>query len=231
MRIATYNMWGRFGDPDTRLDILADHWLALDIDVLFAQEVPDEARAAAIAARLGYDHYATAHTGTECVMIAARTPLDAVLAVPLSASTPARTALVAATEGVQLVCAHTAFRPAPVVEAHVAEVCALAVSPTVVGGDLNAEPALVRPVAARAGLEDSLPGLTATWPTDADGFRAAWSAHTGRRVDFPVVPRRLDYLLTRDCYVPAAGHRIISDARGMASDHALIWADVFPGAR
>lgn len=237
-RVASLNLWGWFGDWSHRLRLLESLWGSVAADVLLVQEArftDDRDQAQDVAGALGYPHFAQgrAHTdadGEEGVAILSRVPLGDIRIDELPTSEPRR-CLISATAlldsaPVRLASAHTVFTPDDARDGQIDAVCATAGGQLVVGGDLNAEPPVVLPRAARHELIDSLTTERPTWPVCPDTFAAGWTERNGREPHFSLAPRRLDYLLSRGLHVAASEARPLGDSgRGFVSDHAVVWAD------
>jgi endonuclease/exonuclease/phosphatase family metal-dependent hydrolase len=240
VRVASVNLWGLFGDWESRRRLLLEGWPRIDADVVVLQEARlhgagDQAHDLQLAFDLPYaarDPRAAAGEEHEGVAILSRQPLRHVEAFPLPLEGTPRLALRAELEldgrWVTTVAAHTSVEPAEVLEAQLRCLCAIEGPELLLAGDLNAEPAVVRPLAEPQGLDDVLGYADVpTWPVDVTAFRAAWTQALGVEPAFPVVGRRLDYVLTRGVGVAAAGVSVCGDAsRGYASDHAIVWADL-----
>jgi endonuclease/exonuclease/phosphatase family metal-dependent hydrolase len=247
VRLASINLWGLFGDWESRRMRLVEGWPRLAADVVVLQEARlhgtgDQAHDLQLLFDLPYaarDPRAAAGEEHEGVAVLSRRPLRHVEALPLPLAPPTgsghqlpRIALLAELdvcgEWVPIVAAHTSVEPAEVLDAQLRHLAAVDGTRLVVAGDLNAEPEQVRAIAEPAGLEDAL-GFAdmPTWPVDVQAFREAWTAALGAAPYFPVRPRRLDYVLTRGLCVEASGMSVCGDsARGYASDHAIVWADL-----
>jgi endonuclease/exonuclease/phosphatase family metal-dependent hydrolase len=239
LRVATLNLWGWFGDWPVRRRRLARHWHEVNADVLFVQEASTSGRADQIAdtaEMLGYPHLVRGacqsdKMGTEGLAILSRRPLLGPRVVDLPASQPSRCLLVTSVnvEGraVELATSHTAVRPNDLRARQLERVLGLEATPLVVGGDFNATPDVVQPIAARHGLVDPLDGSDAvTWPASRRQFIAAWTVMTGEPPLFRVVPGRIDYLLHRGLTACDAGVCPVGEPPdGYASDHAAVWVD------
>lgn len=242
LRVCSLNIWGFFGDWDQRREIIAREWPRIDADVVLLQEVRrrsgvDQLRE--LSSCLGYPHWVRSATNVlgegddEGVAILSRLPLARLESLSLADSHPAR-AMVSATvsiDGLEIEVAstHTVFHPEPVLNQQLAQVTALEGQRVVIGGDLNTGPAHVAAYASERGLEDVLgDDETPTWPAcGPEEFSRAWQQATGREPDFPIIPRRLDYLLTRGVVVHHAHAVAIGDPeRGMGSDHACVLSDL-----
>jgi len=237
-RIATLNLWGWFGDWPHRLRLLEQLWPEVAADLLLVQEARftgDRDQAREVAETLGYPHFVQgrAHTdaeGEEGVALLSRVGLDDVRFDELPTSEPRR-CLISATArfgavAVRVASAHTVFAPAEARDGQIEAVCGFRGEQVVVGGDLNAEPAIVLPRAARGHLRDSLKQEDATWPVSPETFAEGWRRRHGRNPHFSLSPRRLDYLLSRGLEVAASQARPLGDPRrGFVSDHAAVWAD------
>lgn len=244
LRVATLNAWGRFAAWPARLQVMRSRWVAVDADVLLLQEVcadQDGDQAREVAAYLGYPDvvWTEGHQvlgGSEGLAILSRLPVADVRVDDLPASEPPRRMLSAdltkSGSTVRVVCAHTVAVPEDARLRQVAAVLACADERVIIGGDLNAPPEEILPLASAAQLDDCLDGdATPTWPVSEAAFGDSWTAEFGRAPHFSLHPRRLDYVLTRALRVAAAGVDVLGDAEGgYASDHAVVWADiVLPG--
>lgn len=245
IRVMSLNLWGFFGEWDRRRDVLRQEIEHISPDVIVTQEACRREgcdQHAELAHLLGYGHiaYAGGHREdghTEGVGIISRIPLVMVESLPLPDSHPRRCAISAAVslpggDRVRVIGAHTVFHPWPVLEAQITELVALAVAgrgPVVLAGDLNTTPDHVAAHAGPMGLSDVLgEDSTPTWPgCPVEDFRAAWQAATGRETDFPIEPRRLDYILTGGLRAESARIQPLgSRAHGFGSDHAAVIADL-----
>jgi endonuclease/exonuclease/phosphatase family metal-dependent hydrolase len=242
LRVASLNLWGRFGHWPKRLRILAALWPRIDADVLLAQELwSDEGgdQLLDLASELGYEHRARVEAphekhGNEGVAVLASRPLGEIEARLLPRSEPLRFLLGASIdhEGheLRLLTSHTVFAPAELTEAQVAVALDYDAERLVLGGDLNMTPEGVAEHAADHGLHDDLAEAGPSWPVSEAEFRGAWSERIGHEPAFPIVSRRLDYMLSRGLECRASGIVALGDEqRGHASDHALVWADYGPG--
>jgi endonuclease/exonuclease/phosphatase family metal-dependent hydrolase len=239
LRVATLNLWGWFGDWPARLRRLERDWPRLDPDVLLVQEAsttPRQDQIADTAEALGYGHVVqgACHSdklGTEGLAIMSRLPLLGPRVVDLPASRPARCLLVASVEvggvAIELATSHTVVRPTDLRERQLDRILGLEATPLVVGGDFNAGPGVVGPLATRHGLTDPLDGSGAiTWPISRRQFIAAWTVMSGEAPLFRIVPGRIDYLLHRGLVALDAGVCSIGDPPdAYASDHAAVWTD------
>lgn len=244
LRVATLNLWGRFGHWGRRLATLEETWPAVDADVLLVQEVwvtPERDQVREVAERLGYAHEArglptSGERGgaeVETVAILSRLPLHSVDVTVLPTSEPLRSRVTATVDhpgaSVTVGCGHTVFTPPALCVAQVRALCRVAASPLVLGGDLNARPETALPLVEEQGLLDTLAGAaTPTWPVDRDVFRRGWVEQTGSEPTFSLSPRRLDYVLSRGLATVAAGVEPLRHPRSgePASDHAAVWADL-----
>jgi endonuclease/exonuclease/phosphatase family metal-dependent hydrolase len=246
LRVATLNLWGRFGDWPRRLATLVATWPRVDADVLLVQEAwttPTLDQVQVTAEALGYPHTSRGAPSTdwrggpdvETVAILSRVPLRDPDVTVLPASEPLRSRVTVTLDHprrpLTVACGHTVFTPTALCHAQVRALCDLGSAPLVLGGDLNTRPAEVLPIAAEHGLADTLGGDEApTWPVDAATFRHGWIAQVGEEPRFSLAPRRLDYILTRGLETVGAGVDPLRDPRSgaPASDHAAVWADLRP---
>jgi endonuclease/exonuclease/phosphatase family metal-dependent hydrolase len=194
IRIATWNVWGRYGPWRERQPAIVDNLRRIDADVVCLQEAwqdDERSQPADLAAALGFDHvYAPAfeiHGGWSGNAVLSRWPIarHSVVDLPMEGGgardTDAgekRVALFAEVSGprglVQVFCTHLSWRAdwGGVRQAQVAEVCRFVSStrprpfPAVLCGDLNAEP----------GSDEirMLTGLAAV-PVRGVLFRDAWT--------------------------------------------------------
>ena len=239
LRVATLNLWGWFGDWPARRARLARHWHGIDTDVLFVQEAATRGRhdqIAETAELLGYEHVVRGacqsdKLGSEGLAILSRLALEGPRVVDLPASRPTRCLLVATVRAggapVELATSHTSVRPANLRARQLDRILGLEATPLVVGGDFNAGPDVVGPIAARHGLIDPLADHDQpTWPVSRRQFIAAWTVVTGEAPLFRIRPGRIDYLLHRGLVATAAGVCPIGEPPdGYASDHAAVWAE------
>lgn len=242
MRLATWNVWWRFADWSARQPRIAADLAALAADVVVLQEsytAPDDDQPRRLGEALGLPHVAYSHRyrGRDGVAIGnallSRWPLADVLdvAVPgplgryrtllaAAVDTPAGEWTVATTH-----LAHrrrdTGWRRVQVAEVDDLVRAAAGRRPTVLAGDLNAEPheREMRWLAdwgwtdlvAAAGLDDDR-----TWRSD--------NPHTSASV-FP--DRRLDHVWGRGCRATGVGlFGVVARDGAHASDHAGIVADL-----
>jgi endonuclease/exonuclease/phosphatase family metal-dependent hydrolase len=240
LRVATLNVWGRFADWPTRLEVLGERSHEISADVLMLQEVCRDDwgdQATQIADWLGYPIVAATQGheipgGAEGVAILSRTTLEDVTVEDLPASLPRRRALMATLprsgHTLRLVCGHTVAVPEHVRTLQARALLAHTEAPLVIGADLNAPPDELDGALKRARLGDALAGdPTPTWPVCDVTFGDAWTSQFGRAPHFSLTPRRLDYLLGRGIRVHDAGVQTLgSPGRGFASDHAAVWADI-----
>ena len=195
VRIATWNIWGRYGPWEARMHPIEATMRAVDADIWALQEVwEDDGRnqARGFAGALGYEHVVFAanlerdgaRSGNAVV---SRWPIRAheVRVLPRTAGDThddegeERLALFAEVDGprgpIQMYCAHLSWRDdhSAIRQAQVAEICRLVRErrprsfPAVLCGDLNAEP-----------HSDELRMLTgqAAVPVPGVMFRDAWLA-------------------------------------------------------
>jgi endonuclease/exonuclease/phosphatase family metal-dependent hydrolase len=165
----------------------------------------------------------------EGVAILSRVPLRDVAVWPLPPSHPPRHRLEATVDSVdaslRIVTLHAAVSADEGRDAQIAGLASPTAAPLLVGSDLNAPPAVVRPLLG-ADFVDTLGwDATPTWPVDEAEFVQAWRDKLGEQPD-GVEPRRLDYLLVRGLRVDASGTVVLGDGRRHASDHRLVWADI-----
>lgn len=240
MRIATLNLWGRFADWPRRRQLLGELLPPLDVDVYLLQEVVcgdgHGDQLAELARVLGYGWTARvvaesrAHEAEEeGVAILSRLPLREVSVWPLPPSHPPRHRIEATVERIRVATLHAAVAAGEGRDEQIAALAALEEAPLVVGSDLNAPPAIVRPLVGERfddtlGWDDS-----PTWPLDDQEFVQAWEEKLGEPPAGDVEPRRLDYLLVRGVRIAGSGSVALTDGRRSASDHRLVWADVVGG--
>lgn len=242
LRVATLNLWGVFGDWPTRLTILSDTWGLVDADVVCLQEVCRDAltdQVAEVADTLGYPHRVCSWCIThedgreEGVAIISRVRLERTEALLLPTSHPPRSLLSAHLAGIArapvIATTHVVFHPDPVLEAQLARVGAHAIAHPrlILGADLNASPSRVARAIGHLGLHDAhAQSLTPTWPSiDPEQFAALWERRTGRALDFPLIPARLDHLLSHGLRARGSGIVTLRNDLGHASDHACLYAD------
>ena len=243
LRVATLNLWGRFADWQRRRTLLARDLPALDIDVYLLQEVVcGDGRGdqlAELADLLGYRWTARViaenrphEIEDEGVAVLSRLPLHSTAVWPLPPSHPPRHRLEVSLEwgdtSLRLMTLHAAVTEREGRDAQIAALAELKADLLVLGSDLNAPPAIVRPRLGTT-FDDTLGwDETPTWPVDADEFVQAWEQKLGEKPQGDLEPRRLDYLLYRGVAIAASGTVVLRDAAGSASDHRLVWADVAP---
>jgi endonuclease/exonuclease/phosphatase family metal-dependent hydrolase len=245
LRVATFNLWGLFADWPERRKLLGEQLPRLEVDVCLLQEVVcDEAggdQLHELAALLGAEYTARtiaesrAHeTEHEGVAILSTLPIHETAVWPLPESQPPRHRLEASVESargrLRVATLHAAVSADAGRDAQIAALAHPPSAPLVLGADLNAEPAVVRPL-LQATFRDTLDwDDTPTWPVDADAFVQAWERKLGKPPDGDVLPRRLDYLLVHDLSVTASGAITLANEERSASDHRLVWADVVSDA-
>ena len=241
LRVATFNIWGRFADWPRRRRLLAAQLPALEIDVYLLQEVVcGDGRGdqlAEFAELVGHRWTARViaenrphETEDEGVAIVSRLPLHSTAVWPLPPSHPPRHRLEASLDwrdrSLRLMTLHAAVSDSDGRDAQIAALPALDADRLILGSDLNAPPSLVEPLLGTR-FGDTLDwDPRPTWPVDADEFVQAWTDKLGERPAGDPTPRRLDYLLYRGVHVAASGTLVLRDADGSASDHHLVWADV-----
>lgn len=236
--MATLNLWGLFGDWERRKAVVAWRWPKVEADVLLVQEgVSDGAtdQVAELAGLLGYPWVfrgCPESDERESIAILSRLRAGDPEQQPLPASTPRRCVLSASVQTpareLRVAVTHLAFKPLAARERQLRALAALTGDPLIVGGDLNADAQLVRPVLESAGFEDALEWANIpTWPCSAQHFSDAWKERVGRKPHFSLEGRRLDWLVTRGVKTSDAGVMFVGDhIRGFASDHALLYVDV-----
>jgi endonuclease/exonuclease/phosphatase family metal-dependent hydrolase len=243
LRVATLNLWGWFADWPRRRELLRDELPRLEIDVYFLQEVvcgdgrPDQLRELTELLCAGSTARVVAESRPheveeEGVAIVSRLPLREVAVWPLPPSEPARHLLETTVDWdgapLRLATLHAAVSPAEDRDAQIATLARLHDERLLVGADLNAPPATVRPLVGN-GYADTLEwDATPTWPLDEAEFLRAWEEKLGKPPSGDVEPRRLDYLLARGLDVERSGTLALGSSERHASDHMLIWADVRP---
>jgi endonuclease/exonuclease/phosphatase family metal-dependent hydrolase len=239
LRVATLNLWGWFGDWPARRQRLERDWGNVDADVLFVQEAStagNEDQIVDTAETLGYPHVVRGacqsdKLGTEGLAVLSRFPLLGPRVVDLPASRPARCLLVASVEldgtTIEVATSHTVVRPVDLRARQLERILGLEATPLIVGGDFNAGPEVVAPIAAHYGLVDPLDGSGAvTWPVSRRQFIAAWTVMSGEAPLFRIVPGRIDFLLHRGLVALDAGVCAIGEPPdAYASDHAVVWTD------
>ena len=241
LRVATLNLWGRFGDWPRRRALLATLLPPLEVDVYLLQEVVcGDGRGdqlSELAEILGYAWSARViaesrpdEVEDEGVAILSRLPLASTAVWPLPPSHPPRPRLEASLEWagrpLRVVTLHAAVSNDEGRDAQIAALAHVYGEPLLLGSDLNAPPPVVRPLLGGA-LADTLDwDERPTWPVDANKFVQAWEEKLGEPPDGDVEPRRLDYLLGRGLEVAASGILALRDEHGGASDHRLVWADL-----
>lgn len=166
------------------------------------------------------------------VAILSRVPLHDTAVWPLPPSHPPRHRLEATVDcdgaRLRLMTLHASVSPDEGRDEQIASLAELRAGPLVVGGDLNAPPPIVRPL-LRDTLGDTLGwDERPTWPVDEDEVVQAWHDKLGEEPARPLDARRLDYLLVRGVEVRASESVALGDAKRSASDHHLVWADLYP---
>lgn len=232
IRIASLNLWGRFGSWERRLERLAERWPELGADLLLVQEacldrhgdqLLDLGEALGLPERLAF----YPHGCGEGVGVLSAHPLQEKRSRHLPGSGfPRVMVAVRLTRpfALEVIAAHLSFHPpadnAAQLEA-VLEAARAASGPVVAGGDFNIAAGAVE--AAAPDFEHALAGVAASWPViELAELEAAWRERTGDGLpdDFDATPRRLDHLLGRGLASPKSGREIIE-----GFDHALVWAD------
>lgn len=171
-------------------------------------------------------------TEDEGVAILSRVPLHDTAAWPLPPSHPPRHRLEATVDcdgrPLRLMTLHASVSADEGRDDQIASLANLHADPLVLGSDLNAPPPIVRPL-LRGTLGDTLEwDERPTWPVDEDEVVQAWHDKLGEEPARPLDARRLDYLLVRGVDVVASESVALGDAERSASDHHLVWADVYP---
>lgn len=171
-------------------------------------------------------------TEDEGVAILSRVPLHDTAAWPLPPSHPPRHRLEATVDcdgrPLRLMTLHASVSADEGRDDQIASLANLHADPLVLGSDLNAPPPIVRPL-LRGTLGDTLEwDERPTWPVDEDEVVQAWHDKLGEEPARPLDARRLDYLLVRGVDVAASESVALGDAERSASDHHLVWADVYP---
>lgn len=246
LRIATLNLWGRFADWPRRRSLLQELLPPLDVDVYLLQEVVcgdgrgDQLPELADILGHGWTARVIAESRPhevedEGVAILSRLPLTGTAVWPLPPSHPPRHRLEASVEWdegpLRVMTLHAAVSDDEGREEQIAALADVDVAPLVLGSDLNAPPARVRPLLGET-FDDTLGwDESPTWPVDEVEFVRAWEEKLGEEPDGDIEARRLDYLLCRGVAVAASGSLALRDVSGSASDHALVWADVAPPPR
>ncbi len=199
LRVATWNLWGRYGPWRQRHRSIVETLRTIDADVIALQEVWEDAernQAAAIADELGYPAHVYAHNLERDGVrsgnaVLARWPIvrTETRVLPRAAASVAddegeeRLAVLAEVDGprgpIQIFCAHLSWRAdhSAVRQAQAGEICRFVREcrprrfPAIVAGDLNAEPSSdeIRLLTGRAA--SPVPGVV---------LRDAWEA-AGRR--------------------------------------------------
>lgn len=242
LRVCSFNIWGLFGDWPQRLEIIVREWGKVDADVVMLQEVCRGAghdQLAELSEGLGYPFMARASTIAhtdgveEGVALLSRRPLMHVESVLLPHSQPMRVLLMADVafggETVKVATTHAAFHPEPAIDRQLERILAVGGGRVALGGDLNVTPARVAATRGHERFADALAGHEGrTWPVcSMEEFAASWRAKTGREMDFPIHPGRLDHLLIRGLRVASSSITILGGPDlGYASDHASVIADL-----
>jgi endonuclease/exonuclease/phosphatase family metal-dependent hydrolase len=196
VRIATWNVWGRYGPWEERLPVIVENLSAINADILALQEVwedDDRNQAAEIAKALGYSEPVYAHNlerdgARSGNAVLSRWPIDRheVLTLPRAGEHGAldeegeeRLCLFAEVDGprgsIQVFCAHLSWSDdhSSIRQAQVAAICRFVRDkrprefPAVLCGDLNADP-----------YSDEIRMLTGrvASPVPRVVFRDAWEA-------------------------------------------------------
>lgn len=240
LRIATLNIWGRFGDWSARSRVLRDSVRSLCTDVLLCQEVlHDQVQEVAELVACEHVAWSPGHEGphgAEGVAIFSRLPLHAIETNTLPTSMPSRVVISArvggADEQLTVASGHTALWPLTTRAEHVAAILSRPETPLVIGADLNMEPHEVEHDLMIRKLCDALSDRDVhTWPSSAAAFSAAWEQALGAPPEFSLARRRIDFLVHRGVRIRAADAVFLEGPDGVAaSDHAAVWADVVVGA-
>ncbi len=241
LRVATWNVWGRFGPWQDRQPAIAETLRGLDADVVALQEVWDvqegAGQAEALAETLGYEHvFVAGFDAREASFgnaILSRWPIATsdTRALPTTPSTDEfRVALKAEVEGprgrFEVYTTHLNWRYD---ESHVrqAQVRALAefvgeskgrTFPPIVCGDFNAEPDSdeIRMLTGRASVPVERLVFVDAWDVAGHGAGFTWSNDNPFAARDLEADRRIDYVLVGWRKASGAGH--VVDARVAAID-------------
>ena len=247
MRVATWNVWWRFEAWVERQPRIAATLVDLDADVVLLQEAftaPDDDQPARLGAHLGLPHVAYAHRyrGRDGVAIGnallsrwpLRDRLDVGVPGPLGRYRTLLAATVDAPDGPWSVATtHLAHRrrDAGWRRVQVAEVDDLVRAhagdrPTILAGDLNAEPHEAEMAwLARWGWDDLV--AAAALPDDR-----TWRSDNPHTAASRFPDRRLDHLWGRSCAGSAVSLFGLDPVDGLhASDHAGVVADLVVASR
>jgi endonuclease/exonuclease/phosphatase family metal-dependent hydrolase len=241
LRVATLDLWGHFADWPRRRALLEAQLPAYEIDVYLFQEVAcDDAgvdQLHELADLFGYEWttrvvaesrpHEREHEG---VAILSRLPLSASAVWPLPPSRPARHLLQASLDwqnrDLSLFTLHAAVTGADGRDEQLRALAGSKSDPLLLGADLNAPPALVRPLLGERLRDACAWDETPTWPVSATQFVHAWQAKLGQPPSGDPEPRRLDYLLYRGLAIAGSGTLALGNGDWSASDHRLVWADL-----
>jgi endonuclease/exonuclease/phosphatase family metal-dependent hydrolase len=229
------------GDWQQRRRLLSEQLPPLDVDVCLLQEVVCGAgrgdQLEELAEMLGFDWRARVVAESrpheieeEGVAIIARAPLRDVAVWPLPPSHPPRHLLEASVDfgdaRLRLATLHAAVSPDRERDEQISTLARLTSTPLLIGADLNAPPAIVRPLLGETFIDALDWNASPTWPVDETEFVRAWEEKLGEPPAGEVEPRRLDYLLARDVHVERSGTLALGTNERTASDHKLVWADL-----
>ena len=218
LRVATWNLWWRFGPWEERQPAIAATLRALDADVVACQEVWGDgatSQAEVLGAELGLHHaYVSLHEAGGLRFgnaVLSRWPLVAAHHRPLPAAEgPSHRSVLHARVagprgGLDVFTTHLDYRfdRSAVRQAQVAEVCRFVAEHrhddalALLAGDLNAEPGSdeVRMLTGRTSVP--VPGLVFhdAWEQGGEGDGATWSRANAHLSDPAWPERRLDYVL------------------------------------
>lgn len=235
IRIASLNLWGRFGSWEERLEQLRRSWPQIRADVLFVQEACLDERGdqiAELSAAVELPERASfyPHGYSEGVGILSSRPLRGKGAELLPTSGFPRAmvrAQITAPVELELIATHLSFRPHEDNQAQLEAVLTAARKAggaIVAGGDLNLSAEEIQ--AAAPDFLHALDGIDASWPVvEMAELERAWRKRIGDGLppDFDASPRRLDHLLGRGVKSTGNGSVVVP-----GFDHALVWADFAP---
>jgi endonuclease/exonuclease/phosphatase family metal-dependent hydrolase len=244
--VATFNLWGRFGDWPRRRAILGEQLPPLGIDVYLLQEVVcGDGRGdqlAELAELLGYEWSTRVvaesrphETEDEGVAILSRLPLHSTAVWPLPPSHPPRHRLEALLDwnniSLRLMTLHAAVSRDDGRDEQIACLAALKAEPLLLGSDLNAPPSLVRPLLDSSFADTLSWDEQPTWPVDAAEFVRAWEEKLGEKPPGEPRSRRLDYrsAAASRSWTPARSHCAtatgappITASSGQRSEHSRL---------
>lgn len=249
LRVATWNVWWRFGPWEARQPAIAATLAALDADVVCLQEVWDDGernQAAELAEHLGLHHAYTARLDMDEVRfgnaVLSRWPITASEHRELPAPPELdehRRVLRATIDGprgeLQVFCTHLNWRfdQSAVRQEQVREVCRFVAAspgrtfPAILCGDLNAAPDSdeIRMLTGRTAVPE--PGLVFhdAWEVAGDGAGITWSNDNPHAAEDIEPARRIDYVLVGWPKAGGRGHVLRAEVAGTEPVDGMVPSD------